>query len=47
MGDWIAVVDGKVVAQGATLEEAEERAAAAGHEDFVVEKVSRPGGFVL
>lgn len=46
-GEWIATVDGEIVARGLSFDEAVERAQVEGYEDFVVERVGEPGGFIL
>lgn len=47
-GRWVATVQGRIVAEGTTLEEVAEKARAQyGEDEFVVEKVVEPGIFIL
>lgn len=47
VGDWVAMVDDTIVAQGKTEEEAFERAWEAGHRDITLARVAEPGIHVI
>ncbi len=47
IGKWIAKVDGEIVARADTMDEVVQAAVDAGYEDFSVEKVAEPGGYIL